>query len=299
MKKLVLLALMLGIMGISFCLQDAKSIDAYIEISSDLKVFQRLNFTIVNAEDKNASSIFLMMPYMPKNFEVLDNELKALNYSTSISNGIFIIKINEPMLSGSEKNYIIRIYDDSFVTNFGNSNIFTYSFLSYYNLDFFTMKLVLPKNYAIASSQGSAISPLPNKLYSSNDEIALEWSQKMSYMESKSFFVFFEKTENNNFSWLVIAITFTLSFFIGAATIYFFFKKNKSKTITQILSKDEKAVFDLLFEKKHLTQKEIGEILDLSKPKLSKLINALSKKGIISITPQGRKNNIELKKEVL
>ena len=100
-------------------------------------------------------------------------------------------------------------------------------------------------------------------------------------------------------TWIIISVTFILSFAIGAITIYAVLKKGRAKTLTQVLSKDEKAIVDLLMEKKDLTQKDIGEILDLSKPKLSKLIQGLSRKSIISIVPDGRKNRIILKKNIL
>jgi len=299
MKKGAFFALMLLFLGACHCAESAKRIDAYIEITPNLEIYQRLNYTIYANDEKNLSSVLLMMPYMPERFDVLDSDMMFVNYSTSISNGIFVIKINDFMAAGSEKNYIVRTYADSFVATFGPSNIFTYTFLSYYDLEEFCLKLILPSNYAIISSQGNPISPLPNRLYSSNDGIILEWSQRINYMDSKSFFVFFEKSASSNYTWLIIVLTFVLSFLIGAGTIYFFIRKSKAKTLTQVLSKDEKSIVNLLLENKDLTQKDIGQILDLSKPKLSKLISGLSKKGILSIVPDGRKNRIELRKEVL
>ncbi|MFA5333454.1 MAG: hypothetical protein WC376_03085 [Candidatus Nanoarchaeia archaeon] len=299
MKKAVFLALMLLFVSSCFCSQNAKKIDVFVEINSDLSIIQRLNFTMQNDEAKNVSSVLLMMPFMPSRFDVVDSELRALNYSTSISNGIFVIKINDFFRENSQKNYIVRIYDSLLITGFGDSKFFSYTFLSYYELEDFIMTLILPNNYAIMSSQGNAISPIPNKLYSSNEGIILEWRQKLGYLDSRNFFVFFEKISSNDSTVIIIILTFILSFVIGAVTIYMLLKKGRTRTLTQVLSKDEKAIVDLLIEKKELTQKEIGEILDLSKPKLSKLIGGLSRKKILIIVPCGRKNKISLNKEVL
>jgi uncharacterized membrane protein len=299
MKKEVFLFLALFALNSCFCSQNVKKIDAYIEITPELSIIQRINFTIQNDEIKNVSSVLLLMPFIPKSFEVLDSDLKLLNYSTSISNGIFIIKINDFLKENGYKNYIVKIYDDSLVSGFGDSKFFSYTFLSYYELDEFNLKLILPNNYAIVSSQGNAINPLPNKLYSNNEGIILEWKQPLGYLDSRTFFVFFEKIKSDDSFWIIVILTFISSFIIGAVTIYVFFKKRKNFTLTQVLTKDEKSIVDLLIEKKDLTQKDIGEILDLSKPKLSKLISNLSKKGILDIIPQGRKNKIVIKKEVL
>lgn len=299
MKKAVFLALMLLFISSCFCSQNAKKIESYVEINNDLGIIHRLNFTMQNDEAKNVSSTLLMMPFMPKKFDVVDSDSKLVNYSTSISNGIFIIKINDVFKENSEKNYVVRIYDDSLITGFGASKFFSYTFLSYYELDNFILTLVLPSNYAIMSSQGNAINPIPNKLYSSNEGIILEWSQKLGYLDSRNFFVFFEKINSNDPTLIIIILTFVLSFIVGAITIYVFLKKGRTKTLTQVLSKDEKSIVDLLLEKKELTQKEIGETLDLSKPKLSKLIQGLSRKKILNIVPYGRKNKISLNKDVL
>ncbi|MDD4353091.1 MAG: hypothetical protein PHN56_01400 [Candidatus Nanoarchaeia archaeon] len=299
MKKAIFLAFILLFIGNCYCAQNANKIESYIEINDDLSIVQRINFTMQNEDSKNLSSVLLLMPFMPQRFDVIDSDSKLLNYSTSISNGIFVIIVNDIFKENSQKNYIVRIYDSSVVTNFGDSNVFSYNFLSYYNLESFNLKLILPHNYAIISNQGNAINPLPNKLYSSNEVIIMEWNQKLGYLESKSFLVFFEKISGSNSTVIIIILTFISSFIIGAVTIYLFFKKSRSKTLTQVLSKDEKAVVDLLIKKKDLTQKDIGEILDLSKPKLSKLIQGLSRKSIIEIIPEGRKNKIILKKEIL
>jgi uncharacterized membrane protein len=299
MKKAFFLALILLFINSCFCSQNAKKIDVYVEINNNLDIIQRLNFTIENDESKNVSSILLLMPFMPNDFEVMGSDSKLLNYSTSISNGIFIIKINEILNAKSQKNYIVRIYDSLLITNFGDSKFFSYNFLSYYDLDDFMLTLVLPNNFAIISNQGNAISPVPNKLYSNKEGIVLEWRQKLGYLDSKNFFVFFEKLSSDNSIIVVVVLTFVISFIVGAITIYVIFKKRRTKTITQVLSKDEKTIFDLLIEKKDLTQKEIGEILDLSKPKLSKLISGLCKKGIVISTPYGRKNKISLNKDFI
>jgi len=298
MKKLILIFILL-LINSSFSSQDATKIEAYVEISNDLKVVQRLNYTIYNNDENDASSVLLLLPYEPKKFDVVDFNLRILNYSSGISNGIFVVKVNDEMLSFSYKNYIVRIYDDSLVTNFGSSNIFTYNFLSYYNLDDFSLKLVLPDTYAITSSQGNPINPLPSKLYSSNEIIMLEWSQKLRYMDSKAFIVFFEKIGSKNSILLTIFLTFSLSFALGAIMVYLFLKKGRAKTLTKVLSKDEKAIVELLLKSKDLTQKDIGSILDMSKPKLSKLVQGLFKKEIIDIIPKGRQNLIMLKNEIL
>lgn len=298
MAKRILTAIMIALfIGAGFCAPKTIEISADIEITSQLQARQTLNYTLSNDEE-NASSILLLMPNMPESFEVLDSSFKPANYSTGISAGAFVIKINDFMQSNTTKSYIIRIYDNP-ISSFGNSNIFSYNFLSYYELEKFSLKLYLPDDYAIASAQGNSISPLPERLYTTDGGIILEWSSKMNYMDSKNFIVFFEKSQKNNITFLWIILSAVIGFILGAVISFILAKKISAKALTQVLSKDEKAITDLLIQRKELTQKEIGELLDLSKPKLSKLIAGLFKKGIIIVEPYGRKNMIKLAKGAL
>jgi uncharacterized membrane protein len=297
MAKPILIILIALIVGAGFCAPKAMEISADIEITTQLQTRQTLNYTLFNDEE-NASSVLLLMPSMPEKFEVLDSNLRPANYSTGISAGAFVIKINDFMQTNSTKSYIIRIYDNS-ISHFGDSNIFSYNFISYYDLEQFNLKLYLPDDYAIASSQGNSISPLPERLYTIDGGIMLEWSARMNYMDSKNFIVFFEKSQKTNISALWIILSAIGGFILGAAISFVLAKKISAKALTQVLSKDEKSITDLLIQKKELTQKEIGETLDLSKPKLSKLIAGLSKKGIIIVEPSGRKNIIKLAKGAL
>jgi uncharacterized membrane protein len=298
MAKPILTAMIIALLiSAGFCAPQAIEISADIEITPQLQTRQTLNYTLFNDEE-NASSILLLMPNMPDTFEVFDSNLKLANYSTGISAGAFVIKINDFMQANSTKSYIVRVYDNP-ISHFGDSNIFSYNFLSYYELEKFSLKLYIPDDYAIASSQGNSISPLPERLYTIDGGIMLEWSAKLNYMDSKNFIVFFEKSQKNNIAALWIILSAIGGFIFGAIISFIFAKKISAKALTQVLSKDEKSITDLLLQRKELTQKEIGETLDLSKPKLSKLIAGLSKKGIIIVEPYGRKNIIKLAKGAL
>ncbi len=298
MAKRILTAIMIALsIGAGFCAPKVIEISANIEITPQLQARQTLNYSL-STDEENASSILLLMPNMPESFEVLDSSFRPVNYSTGISAGAFVIKINEAMQSNTTKSYIIRIYDNP-ISSFGDSNIFSYTFLSYYELEKFSLKLYLPDDYAIASSQGNSISPLPERLYTTDGGIILEWSSKINYMDSKNFIVFFEKSQKNNITILWIILSAIIGFVLGASISFILSKKISAKALVQVLSKDERAITDLLMQRKELTQKEIGELLDLSKPKLSKLISGLFKKGIIIVEPYGRKNIIKLAKGAL
>jgi uncharacterized membrane protein len=66
------------------------------------------------------------------------------------------------------------------------------------------------------------------------------------------------------------------------------------------LARDEKRVVDYVLKQgKEVFQNDIGKALDLSKPKLSKIIHKLKSKKILLITHSGRKNKISINKEIL
>ena len=183
------------------------------------------------------------------------------------------------------------------MSTFRDSNIFSYNFcriIIWKNSANYTCRIL--RNSFFASN---SISHLRERLYTSDGGLILEWSAKMNYMESKNFIVFFEKSQKSNIPVLWIIFSAIGGFALGALASFMLARKSSAKTLTQVLSKDEKAITDLLIQRKELTQKEIGELLDLSKPKLSKLISGLSKKGIIVVEPFGRKNMVRLAKGAL
>ena len=69
---------------------------------------------------------------------------------------------------------------------------------------------------------------------------------------------------------------------------------NKQKTVLNCLDHNEQRIYKLILSKKEMIQQEIAADLNLSKVKVSRIVEKLSQKGLIKKYRQGYSNKIKI-----
>lgn len=100
---------------------------------------------------------------------------------------------------------------------------------------------------------------------------------------------------------VIILLIFTTLISIVLTLIYF--KKTSKKAIQQsvpsfVLSKEEKEVLDILKQNPGINQKQIGKELDLSKSKISSIVNDLEQKQLLKREKFGRSFKVYINKNI-
>jgi len=135
--------------------------------------------------------------------------------------------------------------------------------------------------------------PEPEFIFSDGQRIIVYWTDE-NPSDEFSILLNYEPIKKTFPIFYFLILLIPLSF---VAFVVFKIYKNKETKIKTIgLGIYEKKIYDLLLEKGELKQKEIQEILDISKPRLSKLIRRLAERELIEIKPLGRTNIIKIKK---
>lgn len=70
------------------------------------------------------------------------------------------------------------------------------------------------------------------------------------------------------------------------------YERNKSETLMNILTDEEKMIIELIREHGDITQKDLVEITGMTKPKVSRMVSDLEQRGIIRKVKIGRINKI-------
>ncbi|PIU62979.1 hypothetical protein COS83_01410 [archaeon CG07_land_8_20_14_0_80_38_8] len=303
MKKAVLVLLPLLLIGAVFA-EDAggavKSMNMEITINSDLTVTQTLNIEVVNTRTMKTSYIYIFLSDTPSNLQIIDENNTVLNYTSFVANNIYTIRLLDEIMPNSSKNYILKYNNEGIVQKFDNNYIFSYSFTSYYELEDFTIRLILPKGFGITLKEGNTVSPPTSRLFSDGQQVMIEWTEQVDYLETKTYLVFFERIALITYSIGLLFLTGLTCFMLGVTAAYFVLKRRRKDIVTMALTADEKKVVDYVLEKgSNVYQNDAGKALDFSKPKLSKIVHNLEDKNIIKLTPSGRKNTITINKEIL
>ena len=305
MKKLFLIMMLFLCIQIIFA-EDAgvgaevSGLSVETVINSDLSVAERITVEAFNSRSINSSYLYIFLSDIPENLQISNVNNTLLNYSSFIANGIYTIRLIDTIPSNSSKEYYLDFSNDNTVQRFDKTYVFSYVFNSYYDLNDVSFKLVIPVGFGIAVQEGNNISPPTSRLFSDGQQIIIEWIEDLNYLETRTFLVFFEKIAFSSFSIWFLLLAAVAGFIMGGGAVYFALKRKSKSIVTMALTKDEKSLVDyVLANNNSVFQNDIEKSLDFSKPKLSKIVHNLKEKNIILICPKGRKNEIEVNKEIL
>lgn len=302
MKRNVIILLVLFFFpGLVFAQLTAsvESMNIVLDLSTTTASTETMTITAINNYDEPTDTIYVLFNNAPYNLDVTNENGFMMNYSVLLTNGVYSVKINEVIAPNSSEIFILS-FSNNAVESIEEYFLMSYSFTSYYSLDDFYLRILLPSGYGITQKEGSSISPQPSRLYSDGQQIIVEWIEPINYLESNAYFLFFEELSTSTTSIGSFILFVLIGFILGFAVSYVWLKRKSKEIITMALTPDEKNIIDLLMRtKKDIFQNDIGKKLDFSKPKLSKIIHVLENKKILIVIPAGRRNKIELNKEIL
>jgi len=213
-----------------------------------------------------------------------------LEYDSSFSDGNIIIK--KGIKIGEKISLDVRlIYTSIINVEHGKNFLIDYDLPN--NTKHFELIVKLPESYVLSGEAH----PEPTSITSDGRRIIMDWNVDAP---GDSFVVTFDyektMTSDNTILILLIVIIVLIAF---SAFIFLKFrrvKKQEQRIIAVGLSPDEKKIYELIKSKGELKQKEVQHTLEISKPRLSKLIRRLVEQELIEVKPFGRTNIVKLKK---
>lgn len=141
--------------------------------------------------------------------------------------------------------------------------------------------------------------PQDGKVMTDGKHIIIYWERNdLKAGEGLTFSVKYMMPEKPSFDayiWHILIPTLAIVIIVPLVAIYII-RRVRRKVIVEVLLPDEKVVIDFLRQKGGETlQKHLVRELDFSKAKVSRLIKALEKRGVVKVVPvSGRENRIIL-----
>jgi predicted transcriptional regulator len=154
----------------------------------------------------------------------------------------------------------------------------------------FVSVVKLGKDYQVpADDIGSLVSPQPSNSYLERGRQVFVW--KLEDVDG------FEATIVANSLVSYRNIFLGAFVFVALAILLVFFKIRRKKVSPKLIESEQVIVDVLKQQKKSIKQKELQRKTGFSKARLSRILNNLEERGVISKTPWGRTNLIELKRK--
>ncbi len=184
----------------------------------------------------------------------------------------------------------------------GNISLFSFDVPILWNTDIISMKVKLPDGVFIAEGDQVLlpISPSGAETGIEGRKISVSWFFKNKHTgDIIPIRIYYESLpvkpiENSIYRWLFI---FVLIFIVA---IFFIYRSMspKPELILSVLNEAERMIVDIINKlgKENVDQRKIVAQSGFSKAKVSRIVQSLEGRGVISVEKLGRKNRITLKK---
>ena len=193
----------------------------------------------------------------------------------------------------NSSNIVIKYKIFGLVTIYNNYYVFSDRYIITTPTDEFKLKVFLPKGYILAKSE--EIEPFlpPGGIQKTNGRVIyVEWNLKPKVGEVYDISVFYEKSLRTD---QFLVFIFTCIILLGLIGVFIYFRR-QPKIVDIGLTKDEKAVLNVVATHGKVSQKKIVKETGLSKAQVSRIAKSLEERGLIERRRKGRSYEIVLKK---
>lgn len=174
---------------------------------------------------------------------------------------------------------------------------FRYSHPIYRPTRNFNLKVKLPQGAVIAQQETSnPLTPSTGSVGSDGQRIFVEWSEKPQIGDTLSFDIRYEYLDRSQ-NYLEIITGFAVSLILIGAIYLYWVRRNRESldSVYPDLSEDEREIVELLEENDgRMLQKDVVDLSDYSKAKISGLVSQLVDKGIVEKEKEGRSNSLKI-----
>jgi len=225
------------------------SVHVILELASTDTISETIIFKATNPYNETSDSVYVLLNDAPFRMEISDGVNRLTNFSVFLANGIYTVRIYDPITSNNSKEISLTFVNNKIVESIENYYLMSYSFKSFYTVSDFYLEAKLPSGYGITKKSGGSVSPQPSSLYSDGQQIILKWAEPVNYGETDTYILFFEKLSEPNvpFEGFIISgfVGLTAGFVLSQITS----RRKRREIVAMALSTDEKKVVDLIFSR--------------------------------------------------
>lgn len=230
---------------------------------------------------------------LPENFaDVRVEDIQGNDIDVEIVENNLTIYLDQ--VEKGKSTYVkITYFTDESVSFINDNRIFTYTFTPSSRIKDFRFSAFLPLKATIIMKNRAPLVYPQGEITSDGEKIVVKYKKTLEPGQEFSTLITYSLNRDHTY------ILFLLGLFSGALIVWFSLKRrNKRKVknkVSETLDGDEKLIYDLVFAKDGIFQKEIVQLTNFSKSKTSKVIRELEKKNLVKKEPYRKTNKIFLK----
>lgn len=238
-----------------------------------------------------------------KNFNAVSNAGSVTCDITTGSASIIDCKMN---LTHEKRSLELTFETVDFVKEVDSKNLFSLDLSLSRDIDQAFATVKLPEGYALTNtSLIQSVFPKTNTIISDGRRIIINWNmENLTSDKSFRFQALYEPTKGAFTGLFVLGIPGlvsigTLSILtIGGGILLYRRIKKPREVILSVLDDSEKKTIEIITNAGgETTQKKVVQETNLSKAKVSRIINRLQERGLIEVTRLGRTNKLKLVKK--
>ncbi len=172
-----------------------------------------------------------------------------------------------------------------------NFRVFSYDMGIREPIDNLYMKVILPEGFVLREDLENSFTPEDGNIKSTGRNVIIEWNiEKPELGKTLSFNIYYEKlVESMKSGTFVIVMAIILIFLVLAVILLILYLKRHDEKVLSVLITDEKKIIEgINHYGDGCKQKDIVKYTNYSKAKVSRLIDALEKRGIVKRERQGK-----------
>ncbi|MEE8358850.1 MAG: MarR family transcriptional regulator [Candidatus Hydrothermarchaeales archaeon] len=156
----------------------------------------------------------------------------------------------------------------------------------------FSLSAVLPEHaLPISTEDGYSIFPTPDRQFIEDNRYHVLWKRNnFKAGDEVTYSVAYGLPKRSYLPYLI-----SLIILLGALLYIFYMKRRKRDLFLRGLGKGERKVIELLLERKDAYQHEIRGEIDVSKVKMTRIVQKLEEKGLVEKKKHGKRNKLFLK----
>jgi len=295
MKRFILLFLII-ISSINLVLsQSVEELNSTIDIKDNNKVNMELIFKFTD----ETKEVYFSMPY-----EIYDLKVDGGKcYVEKHEENVLICKPTSPFIVGQ---ILIKanFRTEGMISTRDNKTLFRLDIPILRDTENVNIIVKLPELMALVDNKISPISPSGSDIGSDGRRIVMKWKffDQFSgdiiplriYYESLNPTNFFQLID---FKWIIF---FLIIIAVGIFLIYGKVSK-RSAVVFSVLNEPERIIVNLIQNngKKSVDQRTLVKSSGFSKAKVSRIVQSLEARGVVSVVRSGRKNKLALKKKFI
>jgi predicted transcriptional regulator len=263
----------------------------------DIKENKEIEMDISFRFSDRVKDVYFSIPYPIRGLEVEGGICKVDEYI----NNILVCSPSSPFAVGQ---IIIDVHftTEGMIRSADNKTVFSLDIPLLQDVDKMNIVVELPELMVLSNEDLLPLSPSNADIISDGRKITLNWNLRENFKgDIISLRIYYENLNPVNFIQLINPIWVIVLLLVIVAGFYLIYRRisKRSSIVLSVLNEAERIIVNIIQENggEDVDQRKLVRSSGFSKAKVSRIVQSLEARGVVSVQRIGRKNKLTLKKK--